>query len=196
MSYDFSDLSILLVDDNQHMRKLIREILFGFNIRQIRSYGGAEEVMQDLDSHNFDLAIIDWQMQPINGIDLVKWIRTSKKSPDHFMPIIMVTGHSERHRVEEARDVGVNEFLVKPLSGNSIYGKLSQIVDTPRHFVQVKTYFGPDRRRRNDPELAQENRRRDDPEYGKPRIAEDAQSQALQNAQAPQASQNAQAGKA
>lgn len=154
MSYDFSQISVMLVDDNIHMRKLIREILFGFNIRNVRSFTNTDEVLREIDSQAFDLAIIDWHMEPVNGLELVKWIRNSKKSPDPYMPIIMVTGHSERHRVEVARDTGINEFLVKPLSGHSIYSKLSQIVENPRPFVRSQNYFGPDRRRRNDPELA------------------------------------------
>ena len=163
MSYDFSDLAVVMVEDNPHLRKLMKEILIGYNIRNVKAFGQAEDMREELLTRPYDLAIIDWNMKPISGIELVYWIRNNKNSPDKFLPIIMVSGHSERHRVEKARDAGVNEFIVKPLSGSSIYNKLVQLTDNPRPFVDTKHYFGPDRRRKNQAELAKQARRNEDP---------------------------------
>ena len=64
----------------------------------------------------------------------------------------MITGHSTLRRIHEARDVGVNEFMAKPITARGVIGRLQQIIDHPRPFIRTDDYFGPDRRRKNDPE--------------------------------------------
>ena len=63
----------------------------------------------------------------------------------------MMTGHSERSRVVEARDAGVTEFVAKPLTAKSVLERMQAVIFHPRPFVRTATYFGPDRRRRDDP---------------------------------------------
>ena len=87
-------------------------------------------------------------MSPLDGLDFVRLVRTGNDSPNKFVPIVMLTGHTETHRVMEARDCGVNEFLAKPNSARGLYARIRQIIDNPRPFIQTSRYFGPDRRRR------------------------------------------------
>jgi DNA-binding response OmpR family regulator len=94
-----------------------------------------------------DLILVDWVMAPIDGIEFVRMVRMAKDSFNPYVPIIMLTGYTEVRRVEEARDVGVNEFLAKPISAKSLYMRIAKIIREPRPFVRTKTYFGPDRRR-------------------------------------------------
>lgn len=162
MSYDFSRLSVLIVDDSTHMRRLLREILYGFQIRNVREFETVKAATASFYEFPYDLALIDWLMEPVDGLDLVKWIRTSSTSPDPYLPIIMVSAFSEVRRVEAARDAGVNEFLVKPLSPSSLYNKISALVDSPRPFVRCESYFGPDRRRQDKSEMRRLMRRHDD----------------------------------
>jgi CheY-like chemotaxis protein len=93
----------------------------------------------------------DLSMQPLDGIDFVRLLRNSPDSPNPMVPVIMITGHSTMARVAEARDAGVNEFLAKPLTARGVIERLSQVVENPRPFVRTQDYFGPDRRRRADP---------------------------------------------
>lgn len=60
----------------------------------------------------------------------------------------MLTGHTEMHRVIEARDAGVHEFLAKPISAKGLYSRVKSIIERPRPFIRAGLYFGPDRRRR------------------------------------------------
>jgi DNA-binding response OmpR family regulator len=78
----------------------------------------------------------------------VRLVRTGKDSPNPFVPIIMLTGHTEMHRVIEARDAGVHEFLAKPISAKGLYSRVKSIIERPRPFIRAGLYFGPDRRRR------------------------------------------------
>jgi hypothetical protein len=59
----------------------------------------------------------------------------------------MLSGHSEKRRVMEARDAGVTEFLAKPIAAKALYERILSVVLSPRPFIQTKNYFGPDRRR-------------------------------------------------
>ena len=64
------------------------------------------------------------------------------------MPIIMITAHSERPRIIAARDAGINEFVMKPVSAKTLFSRLNAVIEHPRRFVRIEEYFGPDRRRR------------------------------------------------
>ncbi len=82
-----------------------------------------------------------------------------------MVPVIMMTGHSERHRIEEARDAGITEFLAKPISARSVLERMIEVIEHPRPFVRTKSYFGPCRRRKNDKTFKGPWRRgTDDPE--------------------------------
>ena len=102
-------------------------------------------------------------MEPVSGIEFVKRLRLSKDSPNPFLPVILLTGHTELKRVLIARDAGVNEFLAKPISPKELYVKIRSIIENPRPFIRTETYFGPDRRRRDVP-FEGEDRRRKAPE--------------------------------
>lgn len=144
-------LSVLIVDDNQNMRELIRAILQAFGIVNIYDGRDGEHGITKIRDFSIDLVITDWVMEPQDGLNLIKWVRTSPDSPDSFLPIIMVTGHTEKARITEARDAGINEFMAKPVSAKSLYRRLVSVIEHPRQFVRTKTYFGPDRRRKVQP---------------------------------------------
>ena len=74
----------------------------------------------------------------------------------------MITGHSTMARVNEARDAGVSEFLAKPLTARGVIERLHQAIENPRTFVRTEDYFGPDRRRRDDPAYTGPRRRSTD----------------------------------
>ena len=76
-----------------------------------------------------DVLIVDWHMEPLDGLDFVRLVRTAKDSANSYVPIIMLTGYTEYRRVTDARDAGVNEFLAKPISAGALYLRFASIVD-------------------------------------------------------------------
>jgi len=72
----------------------------------------------------------------------------------------MLTAHSERKRVTAARDAGVTEFMVKPISASALHQRIVNVIANPRRFIKTATYFGPDRRRNNAPGYTGPERRR------------------------------------
>jgi len=150
LRYDL--LRILVVDDNQHTRVMIREILQAVGVIHIFEAGDGAQGLQVMRAQSIDIVITDLTMEPLDGLDFVRVLRNSPDSPNQLIPVIMITGHSTQRRVGEARDAGVTEFLTKPLTTHGVLERLRRVIDHPRAFIRTDTYFGPDRRRRSDPE--------------------------------------------
>ena len=162
MRYDL--LKILLVDDNQHMRRLLAEILRAVGVSSIREAGDGSEGLQMMRKFEIDLVMTDLSMRPMDGVEFVRLLRNSPDSPNPMAPVVMVTGHSTMTRVNEARNAGVSEFLTKPLTAKGVLERLHQAIEHPRPYVRCPGYFGPDRRRRVDPAYAGPRRRAEEDE--------------------------------
>lgn len=158
----FEHLKILIVEDNQHMRALLRGLLNSVGIREIVEANNGASALDALREKKCDLILSDLSMTPMNGLEFSRKVRTGDHSPNPFVPIIMITGHTEKHRVEEARDAGVTEFLAKPITAHSLFSRIAEIVERPRAFVRCEAYFGPDRRRKTLDSYAGPWRRHDD----------------------------------
>lgn len=144
--YDFEVLKVLVVDDSRPMRSLIKSFLSGFGVRNIFEAPDGDEAFQIVVDVDPDIVITDWRMPPTDGIDLVRKIRGDDNSPNPYLPVVMLTGFTELHRVKQARDAGVTAFLAKPISAAALYKRLCTVIDDQRPFVRVGDFFGPDRR--------------------------------------------------
>lgn len=159
----FELLKILLVDDNQHMRMMVTEILRAVGVRHILQASDGSEALNLMRHEPVDIVIADLAMSPVDGIDFVRLLRNSPDSPNHLCPVIMMSGHSTERRVGEARDAGINTFIAKPITARGVLERIAEVVDHPRPYARSSDYFGPDRRRRNDPSYRGPRRRvRDD----------------------------------
>lgn len=162
MTYKFKSVKILVVDDMKSMLDLTRDILKIFGFEHIYTADNGADAFEIVCNKKPDLIITDWIMEPMDGMKLTKLIRTDKRSPDKFVPIILMTGYSSRLRVEEARDSGITEFLVKPFTSKDLYKRVHQIIEKPRKFVEANEFFGPDRRRRMDANYTGKKRREEE----------------------------------
>ena len=147
--YNLERLSVFILDDNRNMRLLLRSILTALGVNSIEDASNAGEGFSQLKHFLADIVITDWHMEPVDGLEFVRMLRTARDSPNPYVPIIMLTGHTEMWRVTRARDVGVNEFLAKPISAKGIYARIASCIENPRPFIRTKAYFGPDRRRQD-----------------------------------------------
>ncbi len=155
-------LNILLADDNQHMRQITSAILQSAGVRKIREVSDGEMAFDALCDSPVDLAIVDFNMAPVDGVAFTRRVRSDRKSPNIYLPIIMMTGHSEKHRVMDARDAGVTEFVVKPITAKAILDRIHSVIFRPRAYVKCSSYFGPDRRRSGASDYAGPRRRSTD----------------------------------
>jgi two-component system, chemotaxis family, chemotaxis protein CheY len=149
MSFKFEKLSMLVVEDTPPMQKLLVSVLDALGIKKVQTCNHGEDAFRAFVQNNHDIILSDWQMSPVNGIELTAMIRKGIQSPNKMVPIILITGYSAWSRVEEARDVGVTEFLVKPFTANDLARRIAHVINKPRDFIETQDFFGPDRRRRN-----------------------------------------------
>jgi two-component system, chemotaxis family, chemotaxis protein CheY len=147
-TFDF--LKALIVEDNVHMRTLLRSLLMALGLKHVYEASNGTEAFAVLRDKRPDMILSDLSMKPGDGIAFAREVRLSEASPNPYIPIIMITGHTERHRVEAARDAGVTEFLAKPITAQNLFLRIIEIVERPRAYVRCAGYFGPDRRRRNE----------------------------------------------
>ena len=146
INYDFQDLRVLVCDDSQPIRALVKVCLAAFGIKDIHEAANCDTAFEILMETDPDLVITDWNMPPTNGLEFVERVRRSMEAPNPYVPIIMLTGHSEVERVKIARDAGVSSFLAKPISAHSLYKRLASLVEDQRMYVRSHDFFGPDRR--------------------------------------------------
>ncbi len=146
--YNLESLKILVVDDSKYMLHLIASILRSIGVGILSETSQVEIALGKISDFQPDIIITEWRMKPINGMQFVKEIRGGNHGANPYVPIIVLTSDMERSLVIESRDVGVNEFLIKPISANILYERIGSILNKKRQFVESEAYFGPDRRRR------------------------------------------------
>ncbi len=140
-------LCVLVVDDNQYMRKMIRNLLVNCGVKDIYEAGDGISALDTIRTVGPDVVILDWEMPLLNGAELVRIVRSPGVFPMPDVPIIMLSGHGERWRVVEAVRLGVNEYLIKPVSAKALYDRLVSIMALPRPTVQMGDYYGPEPRK-------------------------------------------------
>lgn len=116
--------------------------------------------------NSVDIVLTDWLMPKGSGSELLRWIRENDKDSIRFLPVIVVSGYTTERLTNDARALGANETLVKPISGNLLASRICTVIDNPRPFIRSSNFFGPDRRRQDTP-IEGENRRK-----AKPNIVE------------------------
>lgn len=151
MAQDPSDLNVVVVDDNQQTLALMRTILRTIGIDNPRLCDNVADALASIHRDIPDLVFTDWEMWPVSGLDFVRRLRAA--APDQLanLPIIMVTAHADRQLVEQARDAGVTEFLVKPVSVRTVVDRVNAVMKSARPFIRTPGFVGPDRRRSAQP---------------------------------------------
>lgn len=138
-----SEIKIVVVDDELSMRKVVRTMLTGMGVRNIYEAADGPEGLELIRTVAPDIVIVDWQMPGLDGAGFVRVVRSPETFPYPDVPIIMLTGHGERSRVIEAIKIGVNEFLLKPVSSKALQDRLIAVLANPRRMVQGENYYGP-----------------------------------------------------
>ena len=147
MAASLDSLRFLLMDDNHHIRAIVATILRSVGVRHVREASDGAEGLNVLDTWPADIAIADFKMAPMDGVEFTRRIRRPN-SRNAYLPIIMMTGFSDRGRIFEARDAGVNEILAKPITASGLLNRVESVILQQRPFIRTEAYFGPCRRRK------------------------------------------------
>ncbi|MET0181726.1 MAG: response regulator [Caulobacterales bacterium] len=165
---------ILVVDDNRNMRYIVREMLKAAGMPRIAEAESAQSALSIASRFPIDLAIIDWQMAPVDGVELTKMIRNGAAGPNAETKILIMTAHTELARVAAARDAGVHGMLRKPITARLLLSRVSSALSDTRPFVRAGGFYGPDRRHGQTPCYEGPLRRASDASYDDDIVLDDA----------------------
>jgi CheY-like chemotaxis protein len=140
-------IKVLIVDDEHYTRKVLRAQLTGFGVKQIYEAPDGRAGLAMIQSVAPEIVLLDWQMPGMDGATFVRTVRTPRGFPYPDVPIIMLTGHGERSRVIEALQLGVHEYLLKPVSSHALQSRMISVLAKPRPIVLRGNYYGPEPRK-------------------------------------------------
>lgn len=143
---DLSPIGALIIDDSRYARSFIKSALQSFGIRKIFEAADGPSGIEILGREPIQLVIVDHDMAPMDGIDFTRLVRAGDILACDDVAIIMMSAESATEVVIQARSAGVNEFLVKPMSTDSLYRRIRNAMVNPKAFVRTASFRGPDRR--------------------------------------------------
>jgi len=134
---DFSKLTVLLVDDNAFIRRLLGDILRSFRVGKIVQAASVEEALSHLENLQPDVIFCDWLMAPTDGLSLLRAVRQGRTPIDRKTPIIMLTGETRVDRVAIAIADGADSYIAKPISAKNLMSHLIRLIaaDKPVHYL-------------------------------------------------------------
>lgn len=150
MAYNFTNISVLLVNDVASTRKIMATALQMNHVKAVHEAAEGNQAFRMFKEHNPDVVITELNMNPMDGRWLAKKIRAAdSKSPNRAAPIILISGDAGALDIPDIRDNGFDELLMVPFSVGSIADRVAYVLNNPREFVESDDYAGPDRRRKS-----------------------------------------------
>ena len=131
-------IRVLIAEDNQYLRKLLRNLLVNVGIKKIDEVGDGLAGFEAIKSVEPDVAIIDWELPLLSGAELVRIVRTPGILARRNVPIIMFGASGERKRIAEAKRLGVNAYLTMPISAKTLLDRIVSILAKSRVVTEPK----------------------------------------------------------
>lgn len=139
---------IVLFDTNENNIRNFKEVVRRLQISDLKvsaDFAFSFETIKFL--LDADVVFVHWPQDDRQPLHFCRAMRYHERSPNPFLPIVVMSEAATEHNVELARDAGVDEFLVCPFSAKSLEERLRSVFGQRRGFIRTESYFGPDRRR-------------------------------------------------
>ncbi|WP_459863694.1 chemotaxis response regulator CheY [Endothiovibrio diazotrophicus] len=120
-------MKILIVDDFSTMRRIVKNLLRDLGFNNTHEADDGLTALPMLQSGDFDFLVTDWNMPGMQGIDLLKAVRADPRLAQ--LPVLMVTAESKREQIVEAAQAGVNGYIVKPFTAQTLKEKIERIFE-------------------------------------------------------------------
>ncbi|HZL62282.1 MAG TPA: response regulator [Pseudolabrys sp.] len=140
-------LDILIADGNAYMRRLTRSMLMNLGAKSVKEAADGLAALETIREDDPDVVLLDWDMPVLNGMEVMRIVRSPGVFPRPNIPIIMLTGRAHHSAVTAAMRAGVHEFLIKPTSPKALRERLMSIVFKPRPMMQLGELYVPKPRR-------------------------------------------------
>ncbi len=121
------NMKILIVDDFSTMRRIIKNLLRDLGYNNTQEADDGKTGLPMLQTGNFDFLITDWNMPGMTGIELLKAVRADEKLAG--LPVLMVTAEAKKDQIVEAAQAGVNGYIVKPFTAQTLKEKIDKIFE-------------------------------------------------------------------
>ena len=125
---DFSRLCIFILDDSVFVRRLLEELLRSFEVGEVLSVATADALFAEMKRRTPDIIFCDWQMYPVDGLDVLRKLRHDRDLKHLRIPFIMLTGHNGTDEVQLAIGEGADSYVVKPFSPETIMKHLLKVI--------------------------------------------------------------------
>jgi len=119
------NMKILIVDDFSTMRRIVRNILKQLSFNNVDEAEDGDVALEKLKQGGYDFVITDWNMPNMTGLELLRAIRSDAQLKD--MPVLLITAEAEKENVVLAAQAGVNDYIVKPFTGEVLQQKINRI---------------------------------------------------------------------
>jgi two-component system chemotaxis response regulator CheY len=116
-----------VIDDHEFSQDLAKRVLATMGIADTRQYADAGEALEQMPELQPDLVLVDFEMTPMSGVEFVRRVRSAKTAWSG-VPILMITGHTSPDHVRQAAAAGVDGFVVKPFSLNSMRARVEKVM--------------------------------------------------------------------
>jgi len=120
-------MKILVVDDFSTMRRIIKNLLADLGFKNIQEADDGQTALPKLVGGDFDFLITDWNMPGMTGIDLLRAVRANPELAG--LPVLMVTAEAKREQIIEAAQAGVNGYIIKPFTAQTLKEKIEKIFE-------------------------------------------------------------------
>ncbi|WDS36822.1 chemotaxis response regulator CheY [Pseudoxanthomonas sp.] len=121
------NMRILIVDDFSTMRRIVKNLLADLGFTNTAEAEDGNSALAALRASTFDFVVTDWNMPGMTGIDLLRSIRADDKFK--HLPVLMVTAEAKREQIIEAAQAGVNGYIIKPFTAQTLQEKLGKIFE-------------------------------------------------------------------
>jgi DNA-binding response OmpR family regulator len=151
---DLKKMKILIVDPNAFMRGVVADSLRRLMVTNIMAAASAMEAFIVGRMFKPDIVFVDWDAGRMSGLEFTREVRRNTTGIAREMPIILLAGVIDHDQLMAARQSGINEFLLKPVSAQGVLSRVEEVVLRPRKFIDSRNYVGPCRRRKDEPGFA------------------------------------------
>ncbi len=151
---ELKKLRVLIVDPNVFMRGVVADSLRRLQVTHIAAAASAIEAFAVGRTFKPDLIIVDWDAGRMTGLEFTREIRRNTTGLPREAPIILLAAIIDHDQLMSARQAGINEFLLKPVSAQGVLSRIEEVILRPRKFIDSRNYVGPCRRRKEDPNFA------------------------------------------
>ena len=121
-------MKFLVVDDFSTMRRIIKNLLHDLGYANVTEADDGNTALPLLQNGSFDFLITDWNMPGMAGLDLLKAVRANDKLKK--MPVLMLTAEAKREQIVEAAQAGVNGYVIKPFTAQTLKEKIDKILES------------------------------------------------------------------